>query len=88
MLLRVHIKDADPYEIGDDVGQVPLAFAIEQEADCIAADAGSNLLADPGEQAREQLRERVIREMTAALRRPGDSYRAPDGVRYSLADAS
>ena len=87
MYLRVHLKDADPYEIGEGIGQVPLVFAIAQEADCLAADAGSDLLADPGEQAREELRQRVIREMTAALVRAGDGYRAPDGVRYSLVES-
>jgi len=87
MLLRVHLSDADPYEIGKGVGRVPLAFAIEQEADCIAADAGADLLDDPGEQARADLRRRVIREMTAALTRAGDSYWAPDGVRYSLVES-
>lgn len=86
MFLRVHLKDAEPYSIDDDLGQVPLSFAISQEADCVAAEAGAELLADPGEQARRELCEQVITEMTAALAQSGDSYRAPDGVRYSLVE--
>jgi hypothetical protein len=32
------------------------------------------------------LRDRVVAEMTNALRSPGDAYRAPDGVAYALED--
>jgi hypothetical protein len=31
------------------------------------------------------LRDRVIAEMTATLTQPGDGYRTPDALRYSLA---
>ena len=82
--LHVHVPGAEPYEIGDEVGQHSLAEAIAAEARTIAEDAGADVLEDSSEASRHELREQVIADMTRALRRAGDSYRAPDGVRYSL----
>lgn len=79
--LVIHVRETEPYpvECDDDLRE-----AIESEASTIAADAGSDLLADPGEEEREALRENVVREATAALRVAGDSYRDPTGVHWSL----
>ena len=86
MILKAHVPGAEPYPVGDEISHQPLAEAIAAEADAIAADAGSDLLESPRAEHREQLRRRVIEEMTRALIDVGDSYRAPDGVLYSLLD--
>jgi hypothetical protein len=85
LILRVHAPGAEPYEIGDEIWQQSLAEAIEAEARTIAEDADVALLEDSSEASRTELREQVIADMTAALVRAGDTYLAPDGVRYSLA---
>jgi hypothetical protein len=85
LTLRVHVPGAESYPLGDEIWEVAIDEAIAQEADTIAADAGAELLAEPTEACREQLRQRVIEEMTAALVAAGDSYTGPGGVRYSLA---
>jgi hypothetical protein len=84
LILRVHVPGAEPYEIGDEIWQEPLAEAIAAEAQTIAEDAGLDLLEDASEASRNQLRDHVIADMTRALVRAGDTYHAPDGVRYSL----
>ena len=84
LILRVHVPGVEPYEIGDEIWQHSLAEAIEAEARTMAEDVGADVLADSSEASRNELREQVIAEMTAALVRAGDTYRAPDGVRYSL----
>jgi hypothetical protein len=84
LILHVHVAGAAPYEIGDEIWQHSLAEAIEAEARTIAADVGADVLEDSSEASRNELREQVIAEMTSALVRAGDTYRAPDGVRYSL----
>ena len=86
MILKAHVPGAEPYPVGDEIWHQRLEEAIAAEADAIAADAGSNLLESPRAEHREQLRRRVIEEMTRALIDVGDSYRAPDGVLYSLLD--
>ena len=82
--LHVHIPGAGSYEIGDEIWQSSLAEAIEAEARTIADYAGADLLENSSEASRNRLRDQVIADMTSALRRAGDSYRAPDGVRFSL----
>ena len=84
LILRVHLAGAEPYRIGDEIWEQSLDEAIRFEASIIAQDAGSDLLQSPSQAHREQLRDQLIAEMTAALTQPGDSYQAPDGVRYSL----
>jgi hypothetical protein len=84
LMLRVHLPGAEPYEIGDEIWQPSLAQAMTAEAEVIAQNAGAALLESPSDAHREQLRDPVVAEMTAALTRPGDRYRAPDGARYSL----
>jgi len=84
LILTVHVPGAEAYAIGDEIWQQSLTEAIEAEADTIAAMAGSELLQDPSEASRAQLRARVISEMTQTLAAAGDRYQAPDGVRYSL----
>jgi hypothetical protein len=84
LTLRVHLDGAPSYEVGDEIWQVALAEAISDEADTIAGSAGAELLESPTTECRDQLRDRIIAEMTAALMNPGDTYTAPDAVRYSL----
>jgi hypothetical protein len=82
--LHVHIRGAGSYEIGDEIWQASLAEAIEAEARTIADYARADLLEDSTEALGNQLRDQVIADMTRVLRRAGDTYRAPDGVRFSL----
>ena len=82
--LHIHIPGAGSYEIADEIWQASLAEAIEAEAWTIADYIGADLFEDDTEASRTQLRDRVIADMTRVLRRAGDTYRAPDGVRYSL----
>jgi len=82
--VHVHVPGAEPYEIGEEIWQQSLAEAIASEAQTIAEDAGADLLEDNSEASRNQLRDQVIADMTRALVRAGDTYSAPDGVRYSL----
>ena len=84
IILRVHVPGAEPYEIGDEIWQQSLAEAIAAEAQTVADDAGADLLEDNTETLRNELRDQVIADMTRVLVRAGDTYRAPDGVRYSL----
>jgi hypothetical protein len=86
LILQVHLDGAEPYEIGDEIWQQPLSDAIRAEAETIADYAGPGLLPLPGRAGRVALRNHVLIEMTAALRQAGDTYTAPDGVAYTLAD--
>jgi hypothetical protein len=80
MILRVHLQGAASYDVGDEIWQVALSDAIQAQAESIVYSAGSDLL-DSGP---TQLRGRIIAEMSQALSRVGDTYRAPDRVLYSL----
>jgi hypothetical protein len=89
MILTIHVPGAAPYHVGDEIWQQPLHDAIRAEAQTIADDVASDTpeFSDPA--SRDKLRAHVTAEMTRALVRIGDSYRAPDGVLYSLqADAA
>ena len=86
LILQVHLHGAQPYEIGDEIWQQPLADAIRTEAEVIAGHAGRDLLPVPSRATRAALRDRVIAEMTAALQQAGDTYTAPDGIAYTLTD--
>jgi hypothetical protein len=86
MILNVHVPGAHPYDVGDEIWQEPLEDAIRAEAETIAGYAGSELLESPDQSHRDALRDQVIAEMTRALVGVGDTYRAPDGVLYSLTD--
>jgi len=86
MILKVHVPGAHPYDVGDEIWQEALEDAIRAEAETIAGYAGSELLESPDQSHRDALRDQVIAEMTRALVGVGDTYRAPDGVLYSLAD--
>ena len=57
-----------------------LSDAIRVEAGCIVYSAGSDML----ESGQDPLRDRIFAEMSGALSKVGDTYRAPDGVLYSL----
>ncbi len=83
MILKVHLHGAASYEVGDEIWQQPLSDAIQDEAEIIVYTAGADLL----ESADSQLRERIVAEMSEALTQIGDTYRAPDGILYSLIEA-
>jgi hypothetical protein len=88
LILQVHRPGAEPYEIGDEIWQQPLADAIRAEAETIADHAGPGLLPLPGRAGRVAFRNHVLIEMTVALRQAGDTYTAPDGVAYTLSDSA
>jgi hypothetical protein len=84
LILRVHVPGAEPYEIGDEVWRHSLAEAIAAEARTIRRGRRRR-------RARGLKRGVAQRAARAGHRRhdqrpggAGDSYRAPDGVRYSL----
>ena len=80
MILRADIDGVASYDVGDEIWQVALGDAIQAEAGCIVYSAGSELL----ESGHNQLRDRIVAEMSEALSQVGDAYRAPDCVLYSL----
>jgi hypothetical protein len=80
MILKVHLEGAASYDVGDEIWQVALSNAIQAEAESILYSAGSDLL----ESGDNQLRDRIVAEMSGALIQVGDTYRAPDGILYSL----
>ena len=84
MILKVHLQGAAFYDVGDEIWHESLADAIQAEAETIASSAGSDLLESPGQAHRDALRDWIVDGMTSALVSVGDSYRAPDGVLYSL----
>lgn len=86
MLLTFSVSGSDAYPIGDLGGDFTLAEAIEAESHHAASEADSDHLEDPSEESREAFRQRVVSAATAALRAPGDSYRDPIGVTWSLVE--
>jgi hypothetical protein len=84
MILKLHRDGAASYDVGDEIWQVALSDAIQAEAECIVCSAGSDLL----ESGHNQLRDRIVAEMSEALSQVGDAYRAPDGILYSLIEPS
>jgi hypothetical protein len=83
MILRVHVPGAADHAVGDEIWQRPLSQVLAEQAEIVTDDiAGGRLDHDQ----RNALLERVAAEMTEALVNVGDSYRAPDGVQYSLID--
>lgn len=73
----------EPYPIED---RADLVDAVEEEADKIAADAGSDLLAEPTDKERAALKKRLVTDMLSRLWRAGDFYKAPDGTLYRLVE--
>jgi hypothetical protein len=84
MILKAHLEGAASYDVGDEIWHVALSDAIQAEAECIVFSAGSDLL----ESGHNQLRDRIVAEMSEALSQVGDTYRAPDGILYSLIEPS
>ncbi len=80
MILKAHLEGAAAHDVGDETWQVALSDAIRVEAECIIYSAGSDML----ESGQDPLRDRIVAEMSGALSQVGDTYRAPDGVLYSL----
>jgi hypothetical protein len=83
MILKAVVDGAASYDVGDEIWQMALSDAIQAEAECIVYSAGSDLL----KSGHNQLRDRIVAEMSEALCQVGDTYRAPDGVLYSLIEA-
>ncbi len=88
MILKVHLDGAASHDVGGEIWQESLVDAIHVEAETIASYAGSDLLQSSDQAHRNALRDRIVREMTAALVSVGDRYCAPDGVLYSLIEES
>jgi hypothetical protein len=84
MILKVHIEGAASYDVGAEIWQVALGDAIQAEAESIVYAARSDLL-DSGS---NRLRDQIVAEMSEALSQVGDTYRAPDGILYSLIELS
>jgi hypothetical protein len=84
MILKADIDGVASYDVGDEIWQFALSDAIQAEAECIVYSAGSELL----ESGHNQLRDRIVAEMSQALSQVDDTYRAPDGVLYSLIEPS
>jgi hypothetical protein len=84
MILTIRVPGAAPYHVGDEIWQQPLHDAIRAEAQTIADDAASDTPDSSDPASRDELRDHVVSEMTLALIGVGDTYRAPDGVLYSL----
>lgn len=82
MTLRIHVPGAEPYTDLEDVDE--LVEAIKEEARTASFDAGSDLLDDPGQEARDGFAREIVKEATAALVHAGDQYRDPAGVLWSL----
>ena len=80
MILKAHLEGAASHDVGDEIWHVPLSDAIRVEAERIVCSAGS----DPLGSGHDRLRDRIVAEMSEALSQVGDTYRAPDGVLYSL----
>jgi hypothetical protein len=83
MILKVHVEGAASYDVGDEIWHGPLTEAFTAEAETIAVYADADSL-DPAHH--DAMRDRIVREMTSVLVGVGDSYRAPDGVLYSLVE--
>jgi hypothetical protein len=67
MILRVHAQGASSYHVGDEVWDEALPDVLRLEAATVAVRPGG----------RDAFHEAIAHEMTAALARPGDNYRAP-----------
>jgi hypothetical protein len=80
MILKVHLEGVGSRDVGDEIWQGTLGDAIRAEAEAIVYAAGPDLLAA----GHNQLRDRIVAEMSGALSEVGDTYRAPDGILYSL----
>ena len=83
MILKVHLEGVASHDVGDEIWQETLSDAIRAEAESIVYTAGPGLLAA----GHNQLRDRIVAEMSGALSDVGDTYRAPDGILYSLIEA-
>ncbi len=77
MMLKIHLHGAEPYEIGPEIWQQPLADAIRAEAETIAADGGSDLLGSPDQKHRDRLRDLLIAEMLRPSGRPKTPTQRP-----------
>lgn len=86
MILKAHLQGGPCYDVGDEVWQESLIDAIMCEAEMIAEYAAGDLCWSLGQADRDAMRNRIVAEMTVALRRAGDRYTAPDPVVYSLLD--
>lgn len=84
-LLRIHVREAEPYPIDSmgEEGWQSLGEAVGAEADTVASDAGSDLLESPSDEHRAMLREQVFQAAMRDLRATG-MYRDPSGIRWTL----
>ena len=83
MILKVHLQGVASRDVGDEIWQEALGDAIRAEAESIVYTAGPDLPAA----GHNQLRDRIVAEMSGALSEVGDTYPAPDGILYSLLES-
>jgi hypothetical protein len=83
MILKVDLQGVASRDVGDEIWQEALGDAIRAEAEAIVCTAGPDLPAA----GHNQLRDRIVAEMSGALSEVGDTYRAPDGILYSLIES-
>ena len=81
LILRCHAREAEPWPIDTEAD---LADAIAELSEQYASDAGSDELEENTEECRELYRADLATRAQYCLRVPGDSWRGPDGVRYTL----
>jgi hypothetical protein len=83
MILNVYTSPARSHAVGDEIWHEALADVIRAEAQTIARNALSR---SATVESRTAVRHDLFVAMTAALRRPGDTYLAPGGILYSVDD--
>jgi hypothetical protein len=69
MILKVHLEGGASHDVGDEIWQETLGDAIRAEAESIVYTAGPDLLAA----GYNQLRDRIVAEMSGALSEVGDT---------------
>jgi hypothetical protein len=88
MILTFNIQGAEPYrDVNGGTAVSPtLDEVIDAESYNVMSEANADHLEDNTDECREEFRQQVVREATAALRGPGDTYRDPIGVVWTLSE--
>ena len=81
MILKVHLEAPLPTTSATRSGKSRLATRSRPKP-----SASSLRRIGPARLSHDQLRDRIVAEMSEALTQVGDTYRAPDGVLYSLTE--
>jgi hypothetical protein len=86
MRMTFNVSDGEPYvDINGGTAASPtLAEVIEMESWNVLSEANADHLEDNTDECRDRFREQVVRDATRELREPGDTYRDPIGVVWTL----